>query len=91
MDIQGWLHIVRERDDYTADWAYWLYFAPYERAHEALLQRVCLSADELDAVLLGLGTGLERVRIMDDVEQVGARTVSDLRTTTERLYQLGFR
>jgi hypothetical protein len=91
MDIRGWLHIVREHDRHTAAWAYWVYFAPYERGRRTLLQRVCRSPDEVDAVLSGLGIGFERLHVIADVERVGARTVSNVHTTAERLYRLGFR
>lgn len=89
--LEGSLHIVRLSDPYTRSWKYFVYFAPYEGELDALPERACAGTNELEVVLAALGLDdLDRIRVIAEVQRDSARTIPDIRTSDDRLRELGF-
>jgi hypothetical protein len=90
MAREGSLYIARLNDPHTRGWRYFLYFTPYEGHPNKLPQRACDGTNELEVILSGLGVDdLGRLRIMADVQRDSMRTVLNIRTTDDRLRELG--
>jgi hypothetical protein len=91
MAREGSLYIVRLHDPHTREWRYLLYFTPYDRPLNTLPYCPCAGTAELEAVLLGLGfDDLDRVRVIADVQRDSAGAVGNIRTTDDKLRELGF-